>query len=230
MLPSLSMDGGRQAAAGPPTISPRPDTLSSLSSSSAVAPASASVAPRLKHAWPSGLGQLGELTRKLGMLQTAVRRTAEGVPAAKAPAKAFQAYCARANRPKGSLSYEDLDRAWRHMEGAEYSGLTFRHAVAARPSISRGCQQVLIDAKCSDTEQTICFMKMLDRDCDGRISEKDFAYTMSHCHTPWWRASTLMGMEERWHAAAVALEKPSTGNPTANKFLAAMRRKKSNTT
>lgn len=114
-------------------------------------------------------------------------------------------------------------------------------------------RQVLLDAKCSDSEQMITFLRMLDKDCDGTptslheltarlpssaavpdascvgrawaglLSEKDFCHSMSHCHTPWWRAATLMQSEQRWHAAAVNLEKGAAKN--AAMFIAALQKR-----
>ena len=101
------------------------------------------------------------------------------------------------------LSYVDVDRAWRKMGDKNYVDLTFRYEVASRAPIANGCQEVLEDALRSDAEQTICFIKVLDRDCDGQISESDFCAAVCSDDK---LSDTLSRLRERWQAAALALE------------------------
>ena len=51
----------------------------------------------------------------------------------------------------------------------------------------------------------LCFLRWLDRDCDGYISEKDFSDACNLAATPDGMGAFVL----RWEAAAVKTEKPS---------------------
>ena len=88
------------------------------------------------------------------------------------------------------------------MPDKNYTDLTFRHEVANRPPIAHGCQGLLDEATHADEEQSVCFIKLLDFDCDGQISETDFTQSL--------RVEKLQdavaNLSDRWHEAALALE------------------------
>jgi hypothetical protein len=94
--------------------------------------------------------------------------------------------------------------ALRAMPGNNYHDLVFRQTVVGRASKGTAAQ-VLLQASRSDAEQILCFLRWLDRDCDGYVSEKDFGGAcVLACDVEC--APTLV---QRWEAAAVKMDKPS---------------------
>ena len=54
------------------------------------------------------------------------------------------------------------------MEHEAYDGLSFSYAVVAREPKAHGCREVLIDARRTDAQEMVCFLRTLDLDCDGK--------------------------------------------------------------
>ena len=155
----------------------------------------------VKHAWPNPGVHASEMNRRLSLLKLALSR--DGPMSKSSVANEFREYCRIVGKGRSrQLSYHDVDRAWRRMQDKNYVDLTFRYEVAAREAISKGCREVLTEAQHADEEQTICFIKLIDLDCDGRISEDDFCQAM--------RSENLVGsidkLRDKWQEAALALE------------------------
>ena len=69
---------------------------------------------------------------------------------------------------------------------------------------------MLLDANRTDAEEMVCFMRVLDYDCDGWINEADYCRAMNPRQTRLMDVCTRM--DGRWQAAALALEEaPRTG-------------------
>ena len=96
--------------------------------------------------------------------------------------------------------------ALRGMPGNNYADLVFQQACLTREAKGgKGGQEVLENATRVDAEQMLCYMRWLDRDCDGYISEKDFGAVCNVMADPDGPAIML----KRWQAADVKVEKPS---------------------
>ena len=89
------------------------------------------------------------------------------------------------------------------MQDKNYIDLTFRYEVASRVAISHGCSEILNDAQHADEEQTMCFVKLIDLDCDGVISEDDFAKAMTSSKL----LDSISKLRDKWQSAALALER-----------------------
>jgi hypothetical protein len=70
---------------------------------------------------------------------------------------------------------------------------------------------VLLEAEQSDAGQMLGFLRWLDRDCDGRVSEADFGNVVSR--TPC--RDEVAGMDERWQQAACAMEADAAARSSA---------------
>ena len=101
------------------------------------------------------------------------------------------------------ISYVRLDKAWRMSDGKDYAGLTFRYAVVGRDVV--GGKETLLGASRNDAEVMVCFMRLLDHDCDGQISEADYVHAITR--GPQAAIVGLASLDERWQQAAVKLEK-----------------------
>lgn len=162
--------------------------------------------PCLKHAWPHP--EPHEMNRRWSLLKMGFAR--DGPISKAAMAHEFAEYCrlvskgvsGRRGKDRLPLSYFDVDRAWRRMPDKNYTDLTFRHEVASRPPIAHGCTEVLNEATHADEEQTVCFIKLLDHDCDGHISERDLQESVRVEKL----TEVIRRLSDKWHEAAVALE------------------------
>jgi len=67
-------------------------------------------------------------------------------------------------------------------DGDAWLTLMFRHAVAGRGLSGWGeaSEGVLVEATMDDHEQVFCFLRFLDTDCDGVISQDDFCAALRH--------------------------------------------------
>ena len=165
--------------------------------------------PRLKHTWLNPQTELAEMSRRLNLLRNAVTASGGGVLNKEAVVNEFRSYCRIAGAGGGkkgpkTLSYVQIDKAWRRMEDRNYSDLTFRYEVVAREPVANGCRSVLLDASRKDAEQMGAFIKLLDQDCDGRISEADFVHSIGGRFR---LLRVLERLDSKWHAAAVAIDK-----------------------
>ena len=96
--------------------------------------------------------------------------------------------------------------ALRGMPGNNYADLVFKQNTMGREARGgQGGQAVLETATRADAEQMICYLRWLDRDCDGLISERDFSMACNVAADPDQAAATL----KRWQAADVRVDKPS---------------------
>lgn len=110
----------------------------------------------------------------------------------------------KSNKRGGKLSYSQQLTALRAMPGQNYADLIFRQNVVARES-KGSAAVVLADAIRVDSEQMLCYMRWLDRDCDGYISAKDFS-SMCDTRAELDGASILL---KKWETADVKMDKPS---------------------
>ena len=164
--------------------------------------------PCLKHVWPHPEQHGSEMNRRWTLLKLAVSR--DGPISKASAASEFREYCRLVGKGGGGrrasvrlpLSYFDIDRAWRRVPDKNYIDLTFRHEVASRAPISHGCQEVLNEATHADEEQTVCFIKLLDLDCDGLISESDFCKAICSEKV----IESIGRLRNKWQEAALALE------------------------
>ena len=137
---------------------------------------------RLKHSWPRPDGSEGEMTRRMGLLISAIARGGDGAVTKATAAKEFRGYCklvpsstsgapttprtprrkaggkggAASTEPGPMISYVRLDKAWRMSDGKDYAGLTFRYAVVGRDVV--GGKETLLGASRNDAEVMVCFM------------------------------------------------------------------------
>lgn len=81
--------------------------------------------------------------------------------------------------------------------------LTFRYAVVGR-EVGGDSTELLREASRTDVEEMLCFLRLLDHDCDGLISEADYCKTMLEGLLA--TLDSVKDLNEKWHAAAVALE------------------------
>jgi len=159
---------------------------------------------RLVHTWPSPARLAGEMSRRLNLVHTAVARGGDKGASKEAASKEWRAYCAKVGRkPTKPLPYAMMDKAWRGMDGKEYDGLTFRYAVVGREA-GGSSNEVLHDARNADAEEMLCFLRTLDADCDGKVSEADFCQVVLGGTEA--ALASVRDMDERWQAAALALE------------------------
>jgi hypothetical protein len=105
------------------------------------------------------------------------------------------------------MRYTQLDSALRLMGGELYDALSFRHAVVGRDAASAPAGQLssalLLEAARTDSESTLSFLRCIDCDCDGVVTEADL------CHAVLSRTILTDDVEttdERWHTAALAME------------------------
>jgi len=143
---------------------------------------------QLRHRWPTvtasaqqiegedaaARAQLGENLRKLSLLRAAITQR-EGTLNRTAAAHEFRTYCRQILGKRGThvghLNFTQLDRAFRLMAGQNYGGLTFRYAVVGREGASG---DALVGASWADVFEMFCFLRWLDVDRDGVVSENDF--------------------------------------------------------
>jgi hypothetical protein len=138
-------------------------------------------------------------------------------------------------------------RAATEIDKENYGALSFRHAIVGRELVQQMVVQqmvvgprvgpdapavsappshlpsvVLLDASRIDTESNLCWLRLLDYDCDGRISESDFGRAVLQlapvrdgaAQTTLAKekefvaslACDMAGIEQRWHLASIALE------------------------
>jgi len=174
------------------------------------------------------LSRPAEMMRRMGLLRAAISaasdeevnlrgggqsprrlRVLSGVEggADKAAVKEFREFCRVVGVGKvRPLSYHEIDRAWRRMEHEAYDGLSFSYAVVAREPKAHGCREVLIDARRTDAQEMVCFLRTLDLDCDGTISEADFCHATNPRVTKF-NIDLLGRIDESWQAAAMAEER-----------------------
>ena len=96
--------------------------------------------------------------------------------------------------------------ALRGMPGHNYADLVFRHNIVGREAKGGAAGiEVLESTTRADEEQMICYLRWLDRDCDGYISEKDLSVA---CNVPA-DLDAAAALLKRWQAANVKMDKPS---------------------
>ncbi|KAL1515310.1 hypothetical protein AB1Y20_001942 [Prymnesium parvum] len=125
----------------------------------------------LKHCWPPFSAHLSEVRRRLSLLQQALTGSFGGKINKEVAAAEFEQYCELVGVQGWKLTYSQMDRALHKMDTDEYRDLMFRHAVIAREGSST---RALMQAVVLDTDQMFCFLRFLDEDCDGFISQRDF--------------------------------------------------------
>jgi hypothetical protein len=192
--------------------------------------------PSLLHAWPPLESHYVECTRKLNLLRAGIRDTEGEISAASAAnafRKYGRLVGSKAERRMGGrglrLKYSQLEAAWRVLRenNENYAALTFRYAVVSRPtaavaSASGGSgpadddaplpdtraesNALLVGAIRSDTDQMLCLLRCLDRDCDGLISEVDFCHRVVHGMEAF-TDDMPTTLDARWQRAALALER-----------------------
>lgn len=64
----------------------------------------------------------------------------------------------------------------------------------------------------------LCFLRLLDHDCDGCVSEEDFCQTM--CQGANATMACLMRIDERWHMSALQSERAAAGFAASSRQLA----------
>ncbi|KAL3894399.1 MAG: hypothetical protein SGPRY_013820, partial [Prymnesium sp.] len=153
----------------------------------------------LKHRWPAFDAHLPEVCRKVLMVQHALMRPGERRVTRERAMSEFDTFC-HLSRVKGwRLSYTQIDRALHKMKTDLYRDLLFRHAVVAR---EKGGANDLLEAIVTDTEQMLCFLRYLDCDCDGFISQRDFCLVMTGAvEHDVLSATSSEQMHSRWVAA-----------------------------
>jgi len=165
---------------------------------------------RIKHTFPAFGAHFPETIRKHALLRAGVREHREGVLSVESAAREFRTMCrlvlgfAKSTRGGRKLSYSQQAAALRAMAGNNYTDLVFRQTVVGRAS-KGSAAGVLNEATRSDLEQMLCFLRWLDRDCDGYISERDFSDACVTAAT----VDSLPILVRRWEAAAVKVDKPS---------------------
>jgi hypothetical protein len=165
---------------------------------------------RLKHAWPAYDAHFVGTIRKHALLRAGIREHQEGNCSLEAAAKAFRTMCrlvlafGKGQRRGRKLSYSQQAAALRAMPGNNFADLVFRQTVVGRAAKGTAAQ-VLLHASRSEAEQIICFLRWLDRDCDGYISEKDFSAASVVIAD----LDSAPALVRRWAAAAVKVDKPS---------------------
>jgi len=180
-LMQLMQDGVLAPAEG--SVSPkvaRRASLTALKLEGKPAAQIASASPeqeRLHHVWPPPEAHLPEIMRKLTLLNAAVAQQ-EGFVTKAAASKEFRMYCKLAiGRRRGRerryqwLTYAQMDSALMNMAGQEYGDLMFRYAVVGREGNSN---KALSEAEALDTDLMVAFLRWLDQDCDGVVSQKEF--------------------------------------------------------
>ena len=190
-----------------------------LKAEGAVALAAPAPQPILKHVWPHPEAHRSEMNRRLSLLRMAVSRN--GPATKESAAGEFREYCRLIGKGGGgrrgsmrmAMTYYDVDKAWRRMSDKHYIDLTFRYEVAARTPIAKGCNAALSNAHHADEEQTACFVRLLDQDCDGKISESDFCQSMCNANL----MDSISTMRDRWQAAAIQLHYMYPGSTRASK-------------
>jgi len=164
-------------------------------------------AARLKHCWPPFDTDLPEIIRKLGLLQRAISNV-DGSMNRNGATREFAAYCRLARTSQRTLSYVAMDTALRKMPGDSYRDLMFRYAVVGREGSS---VQALRDANRVDAEQMLCFLRYLDDDCDGYVSQKDFTrVVLGKGEVKEICELEMKKLAERWVLAAEALANQSS--------------------
>ena len=92
----------------------------------------------------------------------------------------------------------------RAMPGCNYADLNFRQTVVGRQA-KGSAAEVLAGATHADAEQMLCYLRWLDRDCDGYISEKDLGLACVTAADTDGAAALL----KKWRAADVKMDKPN---------------------
>ena len=73
----------------------------------------------------------------------------------------------------GKLTFGQLDRAFRRMEDKYHKRLCYRFALNAC-TIEGVVDEIRQRARWADADETLCFLRWLDRDGDGMLSQRDF--------------------------------------------------------
>ena len=168
-------------------------------------------AERARHAWPAYDAHFTETVRKHALLRAGVREHQGGTLSAESAAREFRTICrvvfafGKGARRKGAkISYSQMLTALRARPGHNYADLVFRQTVVGRESKGTAAE-VLAGATMADAEQMVCYLRWLDRDCDGYISEADFsAVCVLRAEV-----DSAADLAKRWRAAAVKMDKPS---------------------
>ena len=158
---------------------------------------------RLRYSWPHPSSHANERARKLNLLRAAIKETNEGVLTADVVAKEFRAYCRLVGKRSGPLGYAELEAAFKRMPGDIYLSLIFRSSVVGRER-EGDADRVLRVASSQDEDQLFSFLRGLDHECAGQISEDVF------CHAVMNGLVGSEGLQMRWHLASFGLEHPGS--------------------
>ena len=142
--------------------------------------------PKLRFRWPAHEAHLCDVFAKIQTLRAAIRELHDGECSQRTARREFGEYVARLGVNTRTLGYAQLATAMRQMPGECYLALTFRHAVVGREvgKLKSDRQEstapvdgdpTLLEALNTDADIMLCLMRWLDRDCDGVVSEMDFA-------------------------------------------------------
>lgn len=148
--------------------------------------------PRLRHGWPCVGSEMAgaAVQRKLSVLHAAILANAqrpqhfdgrqglachEGVTRATLVEewRRYRSALGLEVRGGSKLTFAQLDRAFRSMEGLYYERLTHRFATSTHggEGVAEG---VRLRARWADDDETLCLLRWLDQDGDGLLSKKDF--------------------------------------------------------
>lgn len=67
--------------------------------------------------------------------------------------------------------------------------------------------QALLDATRTDAEEMLCFLRWLDHDCDGYITESDFVHAVMRGQQEAANGDAKSEISDKWHAASLVLER-----------------------
>ena len=110
-----------------------------------------------------------------------------------------------------ALSYCEVAAAMKGMQGNNYADMVFRNSVVSREAKGGAAAgEILLHAERSDEVHMLCFLRWLDRNCDGSVSAKDFT---AACNL----VADVRGAPEhvkRWQMAQVKTERPNLRGAT----------------
>ena len=192
--------GDLVAKAGPSTASPlsrRRKSWTDVLALAVLRPQS-----RMRYSWPRPGANAEDCVRKLELLRDAIKSSDGDSLNPEGAKKVFRSLCQLNGKRRGPLGYGEIASAFRRMPGDAYANLSFRHAVVGR-ELSDGAVEQLRAAKLADEDQFLSFLRGLDLECEGYISESSFCHAVVHGLAKW------DGMDTRWHLAAMCMQ-PST--------------------
>jgi len=165
----------------------------------------------LKFSWPAYDAHFSTTIRRHALLRAGVREHQNGAQSVESAAREFRtmrrlvlAFGTKRYTRGPKLSYSQMLKAFQAMPGHNYLDLIFRDNVVCR-EVKGSPAEILEQATRDDAEQMVCFMRWIDRDCDGYISEKDYSVATTIQAS----GDCAAALVTRWQEAAVKMDKPS---------------------